>query len=191
MKKTIIIGCLLLTFLSCKAQILPIENVIDYIEMEDTGIPENIVYIKDINNLLDKYVGTWIGTYNNKTYEFIITKITEDLFGTLEDKLEIRYKVTDANGNIIEDTTSLTGDSPYIIKGNYLARADFYVLSYIGQEANCGQQGDLFIAVGYNNDNNTMKASLQVIGDLILASECPNGEAEQILPTEQFTLTKQ
>jgi hypothetical protein len=191
MKKLIIFSFLILTVLSCKAQILPIENLIDYIEAEDTGIPENITYIKDVNNLLDKYIGTWIGSYDNKTYEFIIVKVTRDLYGTMEDKLEMRYKITDTNGAVIENTTFLPDDSPFIIKGSYLARTAFYVLTYIGQEADCGQHGDLFIAVGYHNDNNIMKASLSVIGDLILASDCPNGEAEQILPTEQFTLTKQ
>lgn len=189
-KMKMIIGCVALITFSCKAQIIPVEEDINYRNSE-TEFPEG-AYIKDVNNLLDKYVGTWIGAYDNKTFEFrIIEYIDEDYsFISKKDKLLLRYKITNSNGSVIEDTTTLPNESPYVIKGNYLSNtSSFYVLSYIGKEADCGQHGEIFIDVQKNP--NIMKASLEVIGDLINASDCPNGEAEQILPTEQFTLIKQ
>ena len=74
MKNKITILMLFIIIASCKAQsILPIEKVIDY-RNSKTGIPQNITQIKDVNGLLNKFIGVWKGTYNNKNYEFYIYK---------------------------------------------------------------------------------------------------------------------
>jgi hypothetical protein len=89
MKKMLIIGLFILVNLSCKSQaIVPVETRIDYIHTGD-GVPETITYFKDVNNLLDKYVGVWKGTLNNINYEFKITKITNKLGRITEDRLLI------------------------------------------------------------------------------------------------------
>ena len=63
-------------------------NKLNYLNEED-GIPENITYFKDINHVLDKYIGTWKGTQDNKNYEFKITKITNKPGRITEDRLLI------------------------------------------------------------------------------------------------------
>lgn len=79
------IGCLILTIFGCKAQIIPVEEYRNYLDNE-IEIPDG-AYIKDVNNLLDKYVGTWIGVQNSKTYEFRISKLTESFLGITMDEL--------------------------------------------------------------------------------------------------------
>src|SRR5690606_13097731 len=73
MKSIGIIIILALFALSCKAQIIAVEDFEDYPNELADG-----AYIKDINNVLGKYVGNWKGTYNNRNYEFRIIKYTRE-----------------------------------------------------------------------------------------------------------------
>jgi len=191
MKKIFTLGIIILIVLSCKAQILPVENYIDYIDQEDTGIPENITHIKDVNNVLNKFIGTWIGAYNNNTFELRITKTTENSFGLLIDELNVAHKVTANDGTLLEDTISHSNDSEGIVS-DYLARLDSYFFIYVGKEADCGQFGTIIISVGYNNSNNNMRLGLSPGRDIITA-DCPNGTAIQIFPADGqgMTLVKQ
>ncbi|MDO6855392.1 hypothetical protein Q4599_17620, partial [Cellulophaga lytica] len=67
--------CLLIVafgFLNCKAQhITPIEEVVNYFD-EENGVmgDKDYVYLKDVNNVLEKFVGDWAGNYNGKNYLF-------------------------------------------------------------------------------------------------------------------------
>lgn len=190
MKKILILGFIILLNLSCKAQILPVENKINYINSEN-GIPKNITYIKDVNNTLDKYVGIWKGTYNNKNYEFRILKITNKPGRITEDRLMMRYVISDSNGTIIEDTRALPDTSPYVIEGNYWEKSSYF-LYYIGKESLCGQIGHIIIDMQPNSNNKVMgllflpqKESLPSVKD------CPNGPATQIMPINNLILTKQ
>ena len=192
MKNIITIVMLFLIIASCKAQsILPIEEVVNYRD-SGTGIPKNITQIKDVNGLLNKFIGTWKGIYNNKNYEFRIVKNTRQskTRNLTEERLLVRYKITDNLGAIIEDTTTLPNDSWYVIKGSYVAKSGSYVLYYQGKQYKCGQNGDLFIRVLNNTNNSKIKLFLNVAGE-IYNDDCPNGAVEQILPTNLIDLTKQ
>ncbi|RPD94040.1 hypothetical protein EGM88_12670 [Aureibaculum marinum] len=189
MKKLLLIGLIILSTLNCKAQIIPIEEYIDYRDNE-IEIPDG-AYIKDVNNLLDKFIGTWEGTYNNKTYKFYITEITKSYLEISEDKLLIRYKITDTDGNVIENTTALPSDNTLVIKGRYLDKSKYtYVFYYQGKNSDCGQNGDVFISV-YGTNNTKMKLFLQVSGEIWSGADCPDTPIAQILPTEQMELIKQ
>lgn len=183
----LIITLFIFTTLSCKAQhIIPIEDYHNY----PNDIPDG-AYIKDVNNKLAKFLGTWKGTYNSKVYEFLIVKSTKEyskLYFKL-DRLLIRYKITDTNGVIIENTTSLEDDSMYTIKGNYLAETGTYVLSYQGRKSNCGQNGNIFISV-FGDNKDKMQLFLYPKGESYDCDD-PRGFVEQILPTDEIILTKQ
>lgn len=188
MKKLLILGFIILTTLSCKAQnIVPIETMINYIRAEK-GIPETVTYFKDVNHLLDRYLGVWKGTYNNRIYEFRVTKYLSIYDGLSEDTLIFRYLITDANGTVLEDTRSTPDDGHYLIRGHYLDKTH-YVLSYGGRDFSCGQSGEVYIWT--LNNNTQMKLFLAPDHILLNTVECPNGRAAQILPTEQMLLTKQ
>lgn len=190
MKKLLILGLIILTNLSCKSQsILPLEEVIKYVNSEN-GIPKNITYIKDVNNILEKYVGTWKGIYNNRNYEFILTKYTSNYKNLLEDKLLMRYVISDVNGTIIEDTRALPDTSPYVIKGDYVD-GSFYELYYGGKESLCGQKGSIIIDIQPNSNNNLMRMLFLPQQEILSLKDCPNGSATQIMPLNNLILTKQ
>jgi hypothetical protein len=178
---------LLLNF-SCKAQsIVPLETRVNY-HNSLNGIPETITYFKDINHLLDKYVGNWKGTFNNRNFEFIITKNTTIYDGLSEDRLLIRFLITTDTGTIIEDTRAELDDK-CSITGDYIENS-YYALYYFGGNSQCGQSGTVFITMVKNTNNSQMKLFLEQDHVLLPEETCPNGRAAQVLPLEQITLTK-
>lgn len=189
MKKTLILGLIILSVISCKAQVLPVENVINYINSKD-GIPKNITHITDVNHLLDKFIGTWKGTYDGKNYEFRIFKITAKPGRITEEKLVMRYLITNSNGTVIEDTRTLPDSSPYVIKGDYLDTTT-YTLIYTGKNSKCGMSGTIFIDFLKGSNNTKMNLLLVSESMIISQTSCPNGAAKQIMPTASaITLTK-
>ncbi|MCD9575636.1 DUF6705 family protein [Flavobacterium soyae] len=192
MKNVIVLIILLLVTLSCKAQqIVPVEKAIEYRDA-DSGVPDG-VYLKDINGLLNKYLGTWKGTVDNKNYTFVIIKYKNNLSrGVSQDELMIRYLITTSNGTVIEDTRSLSDDSSYVIKGDYFNKtASYYVSSYMGKNADCGQSGNLFIT-GTKLPN---QIKLFLIPDKVMINiqNCPGQKAaDKLLPVDnEVLLTKQ
>ena len=188
MKKiTILIIVLTTSFLSCKAQVIPVEKHRDYINNEIEIVDGT--YIKDINNVLPKFIGIWKGTYNSKNYEFKIIKSTKEFLGIKKDQLLMRYKITANNGTVIENTLSLPNDSPFVMQNGYVAKSGSYVFSYIGKNVACGQNGWVFMGILNNSNNKKAKLFLSVKGETY--PECTTGTAEQILPMEQMELIKQ
>lgn len=190
MKKILII-LLAISAFSCKAQqIIPMEEEINY-RKNQIEYPSN-VYLKDVNGLLDKYVGIWKKTQSNRTYEFRIVKITREsndqYMQFKKDKLEMRYKITNATtGDVIVNTTTLN-DGPLVIKGKHFsANKLVYSLNYIGLNYSCGQNGTVFIQVSQNNLND-MHLFLYAHGETI---DCPTGQVPQVLPTDKIVLDKQ
>ena len=192
--KKIFFSLIVVINISCKAQnILPIERMINYIEDEDKGLlDDGISYVKDVNGILNKFVGTWKGSYQNKNYEFKISKNTKQEVSIKKDRLIIRYKITDSRSGIrlaIANTLNLPTEDGYIITGDYLARNGSYVLDYFGLKGECGQNGTMFINVK-DTTPNLMDLFLHVKGE-IYHPECTTGYAAQVMPIEGITLTKQ
>lgn len=143
--KLLILGVIISSSFGCAAQQLymqePLENYIDYYDNDNL---ENAAgtYFKDINNHLDKYVGTWVGAYNNQTYTFVIEEYTDNTGVLKFDKLRLWYSIKDANNTIIEDIMSFPNSSPYIVDGWYISENEkYYTLHYRGEDAKCGQSG--------------------------------------------------
>ena len=173
--------------LSGKSQTIPIQNMYKH-----KGYSEG-TYIKDVNNVLDKYVGTWKGTYDDKSYIFYVTKLTNNYNNFIQltfDLLLVRYTITDAGGNTIEDTTKLPDDHELVIEGQYMDEGGKYVLDYIGREFFCGQGGDVLIGMMEGSNNTQM--FLTVFGSETWLS-CTTGYAEPLLPYKKnyVVLTKQ
>lgn len=185
-----VISIFILTTMSCKAQhIIPVEDGYKYIGTEQGFMGHNnYVYVKDVNNVLSKFLGTWKGTYNSKHYEFKISKRTIDDGELKEDQLLLRYKITNNNGTVIENTLDLTDDSPFVMQSGYMGRDGGYVFSYIGKNMACGQNGWVFTQV-YGIGNTKLQLFLQVEGENY--PECTTGIAEQVLPLKSMELLKQ
>lgn len=190
MKKVLLLGFLILTVLSCKAQsIIPIEKKIDY-RKAGKGIPDNITYIKDVNHVLDKYVGTWKQTYDSKTYEFRMAKVTNKMGRITEDRLLMRFMVTDSNGTILTNTTALPDDSPYVVKGDYIIGTAYY-LNYVGKVNNCRREG-IVIVDSVKDNPNQIQLFLIPSYDMTSTDACPvNENNAQVIPQKLLTYTKQ
>lgn len=176
--------------MNCKAQIIPIEQHKTYLDNE-TEIPDG-AYLNNVNDLLDKFVGTWSGNINGVYITFYINEVIHqsNIRPISIDELRMRYKLTDANGNVIFDTTGLPNDSHLIVRGMYLTSPNLYVMSYVGEDGQCGQQGQILMGIPQATPN-TMNVYYAVVSDAILREDCPNGEVAQVMPEGQFVLTRQ
>jgi len=185
--KTLIIILICFVQISCKAQIIPIESYHEY----PTDIPDG-AHVKDLNNLLDKFLGTWIGVFENNSIELYIIEDTDTTGGADFDIVRIFYKVTDSSDNVLLDTTSPIIEDEFIISGMYFQDDDLfetYVLDYIGM--GCRYNGDLFITVEEANPI-TMLLSLNRYEGRY-ENDCEGGIDMEFFPAGQqfMSLTKQ
>lgn len=108
MKNIFLIISLFIVSYAMKAQtIIPIERTAEYLKENKGKVPKS-KYYKDVNKVLDKYVGEWEGTYNNKIFYFKISKqikfISPVSNSTHSDRLKVQYRVTDKKtGKVIQD----------------------------------------------------------------------------------------
>lgn len=74
MKKYLIIVFIVFVGISVRAQeIISLEQAVEYNSTDD-GIPDDVEYVKDINNKLNQFVGTWKGSYKGNNYEITLVK---------------------------------------------------------------------------------------------------------------------
>jgi hypothetical protein len=98
MKKILITLTILIAF-SCKSQIIPQNNA--YVE-----IPNN-AYIKDTQNFLDNFVGTWHYQNGNEQFTITLAKVLHHDYGSwYEDILIGEYKYIDSNSTTLVNTLS-------------------------------------------------------------------------------------
>ena len=181
---------ILLSFRISSAQtIIPLQPLT---ELDFDYIEENDVYVKDVDNKLGKFVGTWIGSFKNREYELKIDKFTDNknLFPYKIDILVMRYRIVNSNSREeIINTTQLENENVLVVHGLDLRGNNTYVLDYAGRLFKCGQNGIIFLDI--RPDETTMAMSYEPAREFIDPAECPNGVV-QVLPTEgSITLTKQ
>lgn len=94
--------CLSIFIISCKAQqVLALKSSWD-------NAPQSS-YLKDLDNDLNQYEGTWASFDNGKHIKLIIIKELQKQFKDMnktlyKDQLLIRFEITDVNGLIIKST---------------------------------------------------------------------------------------
>ncbi len=152
-------------------------------------VKAGITYVKDVNNVLDKYVGTWVGENDGKHISFVVKKVTYTTrFAKIKfDKLLIKH-ITKVNGVIVDNTVTLEDTDPLVIKGSYLAKSGNYVLNYISKDRDCAQHGSLYIYI--DNNNTTLKCLLILDAEFIDPTVCDGVDVFKYIP-ETFELTKQ
>ncbi|MDR6458960.1 hypothetical protein J2786_002067 [Chryseobacterium vietnamense] len=100
--KIVVILILFLSLISCKAQqVFPLNS--DYEE-----IPQNS-YLKDLNNELAPYIGTYKTTFEGNEIFLYITKQDKKIENSAQksyymDALIVKYIVKNSSGNILQDT---------------------------------------------------------------------------------------
>ena len=186
--KNIFFIVLLFIGISCQSQTYPLTT--------DTNVPNNS-YIKDINNDLAAFEGTWKGTWNNKNIIIVFKKI-EKYYDThlkdnpfYRDMLIGKFQVKDISGNILFDNLTIADDQAKITGGKIFPSGK-YVLSYTDPDL-CLKAGLIMI-----NFTNTAKTELKFKfseTSQLLDSECfyhgqPADQRPEPLPKE-IILTKQ
>lgn len=171
-----------------KAQpgIISIEQASDYINTRDS-LPAGITIVRDINNSLNKYVGTWTGLFEGKKYDFRFTKeINHDYGDGMWDRLIGRFVIVNGNGYGVVEYNSL-GQSIQNISlwgGYYQKNGQSYKMSFVG---NCyNDAGTVYLTVK-SSQPDTMYLSYWVNPDL-QSSDCPPN-TPTILPLSPKVLT--
>ena len=138
MKKIISLSILLLSIVACKAQTYPLntffENVPDY------------SYMKDLDNLLSPYVGTYKTSYQGKEVTLYITKEDHLLHDRIskkfyKDVLRIKYTVKNiSTGTILQDNQNPTDPNrnKIISMGTNALDNNSIDLSYSGTNCDVG-----------------------------------------------------
>jgi len=128
--------CIISAF-SCKSQTYPLNTDYD-------NIP-NYSYLKDLNNELNPYIGTYKANFQGKEILLYVVKEENKLVDRIDKKfyrdvLSIRYIVKGPSGNILQDTKNMTFQSDQIRYTIYSMRTrpdiGDLTLSYGG--TNCG-----------------------------------------------------
>lgn len=187
MKNIFLIISLLILTISCQAQTYQLRTY-------GVEFPKDS-YVKDINNELQDYTGTWKGTWNNKNFQVTFNKImiyksylNERAY--YNDILIGKFKVTDSNGLILFDNTNIPNNGAKINGSGFKKNTDNYLLNYIDEEI-CGMSGWIYI-----NFIDATKTKLNWrFSDMtdVITSDCPYYNANPFpepLP-KNIVLTKQ
>jgi hypothetical protein len=178
---------LLLINLSLSQSTISLEQYATYrdCEDEDCGEPDDLEYIADLNNSLERYLGTWEGVTNNKK---IIYKIERSQYtnvvGVKKDIITIRYRLIDIRtGNLILDTFTVPNDKVQVIDGFNYINGDYYAL-YYGFDG-CGQDGYAILDHDQHRLTGevTFKIHILLTGEPFDPSQCPNGRPESPIPS--------
>ncbi|MBT2622441.1 DUF6705 family protein [Chryseobacterium sp. ISL-6] len=147
MKKILILLALHFILLSC-AQIFPLNT--------NTDVPNNS-YIKDLNNELLPYEGTWSGIWNNKTFFLNLKRVKKYMDHKennpyYKDVIVGRFKVLNSSGNILYDNTGLVDQDTKIEGIGFIKNTSKYTLFYVDPDI-CNISGNIYI--DFVNTSNT------------------------------------
>lgn len=184
--KNLFLFILLYVSVSCKAQVYPLRTY--------TEVPAN-AYIKDLNNELVPYEGTWKGTWNGKTI-FIYLKSVKNYFTHLENKpyyndiLIGKFKVQDSGGTILFDNSNLSNEYAKIIGSRFFSVPNTrYTLNYIDSDL-CNTSGN--ISINFTDNTKTQLNWTLTFRSNMITTDCQyyNTGIPEVLPKE-IILTKQ
>ncbi|MFP3834874.1 DUF6705 family protein [Chryseobacterium sp. SIMBA_028] len=172
---------------SCKAQVISLEQVS---QCESGNCPE-YTSIKDINNRLDKYVGTWKGSYTDgRLYEFqFIKKIGYSRWGGKPRDLILgRIQIKKTDGTLILNSLNAS-DSNASIKGLEFDKSLIKYQMYYSGNAECNDKGYVYLFFPDPNNLNQMKLTFMQEPDIIVS--CPSGYKTLMPDAKAILLTKQ
>lgn len=196
MKKIFLIICVLIFTISCKAQVIgTLEQFEECSKRPNRGIDgcpdlDNITYVKDTNNRLDQFVGTWKGTYDGKSYEIkFIKELKYGDDGTKWDRVFGKVLIKESKGNILHNTLNSQLSDVGLLRGdNFQSRV--YVMGFVAN-AECNDSGDVVIEVSKNNPK-LMYLHFTRDEDWYDPKKCPTYSTYvPLFPKDKMTLTKQ
>lgn len=185
MKNIFYLLLIIISSITYKAQTYPLRT---YIQLPSGA------YLKDTNNELPTYEGTWKGAWDGKFIYLNIKKLNYNYNTTLKiyaDILIAKFKVTDTNGNILFDNTYLDDNSAKITGGKFFKKStQKYSMGYVDNDI-CGLNG--FIEISFTDATKSKLAWKFNEGSNLITKDCPyydSPEFPQPLPVS-IILTKQ
>jgi len=176
------------SFISCQAQTISLEEAAQC--QINPNCPD-FTYAKDINNSLNKYVGTWKGTFDGKVYEVKFAKKEFQGNDIKDDLLIGRIKITDSNNQIVYNTFNETDDKKTHFKGLYFqSNLQAYVMYFSGPWAtSCINRGTVHL---FMNINYPTKMSITYLPQNdITDGDCPSTFISTIPEKQTINLIKQ
>ncbi|WP_300690701.1 DUF6705 family protein [Chryseobacterium sp.] len=154
-----------------------------------TVCPENYNYVKDVNNLLNKYVGTWKGSLEGKNYEFNFIKkenFQSEYTDVKWDMLIGRVKIIDQNSTVEFDNFSKSdNDANWGIYFQPDLKA--YLVTFSGEKSGCIDYGNLYLRIKPETPD---QMSIYFLPSMdIVKKDCTNFQTT--LPQKTISLLKQ
>jgi hypothetical protein len=176
---------LLLFNLSLSQSTISLEQFASVRNCDECEPPEELEYIADLNNTLDRYIGHWEGIQGNLKVQYRIQEFLDvDSEGLKKDILKVRYKVSNmTTGQVILNTLELPEDDNHILRGwNYIGGK--YYAYYLGYDG-CGQRGYAILDHDQRRLTGevTFKIHILLTGEPFDPSQCPNGRPESPIPS--------
>ncbi|QIY91900.1 DUF6705 family protein [Chryseobacterium gallinarum] len=184
MKNILSIICLAV-FTGCIGQTVSLETMAQCNQFENCP---NASYVKDINNSLNKYVGTWKGNRDGKNYEFNFIK-KENIGETQKwDMLIGRVKITNSNGVVEYNNFDRTDGETKFTGFNFQKNLKAYIMFFTGDKSGCIDYGNAYLIIKPETPN---KMSITFLPDYDIVTQDCSG-FKTTLPTEKvISLTRQ
>ncbi len=144
-KITTIIVLTISIFIGAQSPILPLNT-------NGIGVQEG-AYVKDLDNVLPQYEGTWQYSENGKIVTLYLQKFMVEKSRYYEDKILGKYKVVN-NGITISHTTNEEWDfyDLTLVGRTFLENRNSYILG-LEDKDRCNLTGSVFIKINPNNPN--------------------------------------
>lgn len=179
---------------SCNAQTISLETLAQC----NTNSPcPDFNYVKDINNSLDKYIGTWKGTFNGRVYELKFNKnLYQDFTGYKKDRIKGRLRITTdvpngLQGLTIFDNFNEPDDEKTRFSGlGFQPNLKSYMVNFVGPSPKgCINYGTVYLTIKPNTPN---QMSIIYLSDHdIVVGECPSTFTQTFPEKQSISLTKQ
>lgn len=189
--KNIMTIALALLALSCKSQTISLEEAV---QCQSNPNCPTYTYAKDINNSLNKYIGSWKGIYNGKTYEMKFNKsLYEDFTGFKRDEITGRIRIT-TTGNMpitIFDNYNEPDDNKTDFSGlNFQTDLQAYRVHFAGSSpSGCINSGTIYLRINSSTPN---QMTIYYLSDQdIVVGECPSSFSQTFPEKKNIILTKQ
>ena len=190
MKKTIIIIIVILFTHNISAQqIYPLST--------DAQTVPQYSYIKDTNSELDKFIGTWVSTFDNKIISIVTEKklkkfIDRGIEKFYRDTIEMTFTIKDSNGKILQSTIQKVNieQSKYHSINSISTIDNGNTLGLYYKGTNCGIGWGIIKITKI--DSSTLIWKYKPNGSTFIENQCPsNIDNNLYLPNNNLIFTKQ
>jgi hypothetical protein len=156
--------------------------------LETKGFPIEGTYYKDLNNDLEPYIGTWKGTFDNKTFTISFSKYKDynSMGNYYKDRLIGRYKMLDANGNLLYSTYSLADTDIKVSSLGFVNSTTKDKLRFYFSDLCRGGQ----IVLNFENPQKTQMHYIYYTEQELITDETGCSPYNE-MPREEMTLIKQ